>query len=59
MTTVSFDLLMRAVDMVRYDAPDVFYAIERLNPFVPDVRRRFFGLAADLAETLERNGDGR
>jgi prephenate dehydrogenase len=58
MTTASFDLLMRAVDMVRYDAPEVFYAIERLNPFVPDVRRRFFGLAAELAETLEKNGDG-
>ena len=59
MTTASFDLLMRAVDMVRYDAPEVFYAIERLNPFVPDVRRRFFGLAADLAETLEKNGDAK
>ena len=56
MTTASFDLLMRAVDMVRHDAPEVFYAIERLNPFVPDVRRRFFGLAADLADALEKNG---
>ncbi|WP_374545127.1 prephenate dehydrogenase/arogenate dehydrogenase family protein [Rhodoblastus sp.] len=57
MTTASFDLLMRAVDMVRYDAPEVFYAIERMNPFVPDVRRRFFGLAADLADSLEKNGE--
>jgi len=59
MTTVSFDLLMRAVDMVRHDAPEVFYAIERMNPFVPDVRRKFFGLAADLAEHLEQNGESR
>lgn len=59
MTTASFDLLMRAVDMVRYDAPEVFYAIERLNPFAPDVRRSFFALAADLAETLEKNGDAK
>ncbi len=42
MTTASFDLLLRAVDMVRHDAPEVFYAIERMNPFAPDVRRRFF-----------------
>ena len=56
MTTASFDLILRAVDMVRYDAPEVFYAIERMNPFVPDVRRRFFGLAAELAESLEKNG---
>ncbi|PPQ31613.1 prephenate dehydrogenase [Rhodoblastus sphagnicola] len=58
MTTVSFDLLMRAVDMVRHDAPEVFYAIERMNPYVPEVRRKFFGLAAELAEHLEQNGEG-
>jgi prephenate dehydrogenase len=56
MTTASFDLLLRAVDMVRYDAPEVFYAIERMNPYAPDVRRRFFALAAELAESLEKNG---
>lgn len=59
MTTASFDLLLRAVDMVRHDAPEVFYAIERMNPYAPDVRRRFFALAAELAELLERNGDSR
>jgi prephenate dehydrogenase len=59
MTTASFDLLMRAVDMVRHDAPEVFYAIERMNPFVPDVRRKFFGLAADLAEHLEQSGESK
>jgi len=57
MTTASFDLILRAVEMVRHDAPEVFYAIERMNPFAPDVRRRFFGLAAELAESLEKNGD--
>lgn len=58
MTTASFDLLLKAVDMVRHDAPEVFYAIERMNPFVPDVRRKFFGLAAELADSLEKNGEG-
>jgi prephenate dehydrogenase len=59
MTTASFDLLLRAVDMVRHDAPEVFYAIERMNPYAPDVRRRFFALAAELAESLEKNGASR
>ena len=47
----------RAAEMVRHDAPEVFYAIERMNPYVPEVRRKFFGLAADLAEHLEQNGE--
>ena len=54
LTTASFDLLIRAVDMVRYDAPEVFYAIERMNPYTSDVRRRFFALAAELDEKLEQ-----
>ena len=58
MTTASFDLLSRAVEMVRHDAPEVFYAIERMNPYAPDVRRRFFALAAELADSLEKNGGG-
>jgi prephenate dehydrogenase len=53
MTTASFDRLMQAVDMVRYDAPEVFLAIERLNPYASDVRNRFFALSAQLQETLE------
>jgi prephenate dehydrogenase len=57
MTTASFDLIFRAIEMVRYDAPEVFYAIERMNPYAPDVRRRFFALAAELAESLEKNGE--
>jgi len=53
MTTASFDRLMQAVDMVRYDAPEVFLAIERLNPYAADVRNRFFTLSAQLQATLE------
>jgi prephenate dehydrogenase len=53
MTTRSFDLLVRATNMVRYDAAEVFEAIERTNPFAASVRRRFFDLAADLDHALE------
>jgi prephenate dehydrogenase len=52
MTTRSFDLLMQAVDMVRHDAPEVFQAIERLNPYAGGVRRHFFDLAAALDAEL-------
>jgi prephenate dehydrogenase len=52
MTTASFDMLMRAVEMVRYDAPEVFMAIERSNPYAAEVRERFFALSAQLDETL-------
>ncbi len=55
MTTRSFDLLMQAVGMVRDDAPEVFQAIERSNPFSHSVRRRFFTLAAALDAELEAN----
>lgn len=51
-TTRSFDLLREAVEMVRHDAPEVFDAIERLNPYAPEVRRRFFDLAALLDAEL-------
>lgn len=52
MTTRSFDLLMQAVNMVRHDAPEVFQAIERSNPYTGDVRRRFFDLASALDAAL-------
>jgi prephenate dehydrogenase len=52
MTTRSFDLIMQAVGMVRHDAPEVFQAIERTNPFSQEVRQRFFGLAAALDAEL-------
>jgi prephenate dehydrogenase len=52
MTTRSFDLLAAAVGMVRHDAPEVFEAIERGNPYAADVRRRFFALASALNAEL-------
>lgn len=56
MTTRSFDLIMEAVGMVRHDAPSVFEAIERLNPYAGAVRRQFFALAAELDGELEAPG---
>jgi prephenate dehydrogenase len=53
MTTRSFDLIMQAVSMVRDDAPEVFQAIERANPYSLEVRRRFFDLASALDIELE------
>lgn len=52
LTTRSFDLLLEAIDMVRDDAPEVFQAIERTNPYSEDVRRRFFDLAHALDAEL-------
>lgn len=54
LTTASFDLLMQATEMVRYDAASVFEAIERDNPFAAEVRERFFSLAAETRAALER-----
>jgi prephenate dehydrogenase len=53
LTTASFDMLMRGVEMVRYDAPEVFMAIERANPYSAEVRKRFFALAAELDRELD------
>jgi hypothetical protein len=39
---------MEAVGLVRHDAPGVFQAIEKLNPYAAGVRQRFFALAAQL-----------
>jgi prephenate dehydrogenase len=52
MTTRSFDLLMQGVGMMRHDAPEVFQAIEQVNPYAREVRRRFFDLAANLDAEL-------
>jgi len=52
MTTRSFELLMKSVGMVRDDAPEVFQAIERANPYSYEVRRRFFDLASVLDAEL-------
>ncbi|MEY8828270.1 prephenate dehydrogenase/arogenate dehydrogenase family protein [Sedimentitalea sp. XS_ASV28] len=53
MTTKSFDLLSEAISMVQHDAPEVFEAIEKANPYAEAVRRRFFDLAASLSVELE------
>ena len=57
MTTRSFDLLMQAVAMVRHDAPEVFDAIERANPYAGAVRRRFVAEASRLAQDLSDRPD--
>ncbi|WP_082503648.1 prephenate dehydrogenase/arogenate dehydrogenase family protein [Methylobacterium sp. Leaf117] len=63
MTTRSFDLLMQAVAMVRHDAPEIFEAIERANPYAGAVRRRFVAhaarLATDLSEMQDQEGQNR
>ena len=53
MTTKSFDLLSEAISMVQHDAPEVFEAIEKANPYAETVRRRFFDLAANLSVELD------
>lgn len=53
LTTASFDHLVQATEMVRYDSAGVFSAIEQANPFAAEVRERFFSLAADLRQELE------
>ena len=55
MTTASFDHLVEATEMVRHDSAGVFTAIERENPFAAEVRERFFTLADQLREELERS----
>lgn len=53
MTTVSFDRIMQAVEMVRHDSPAVFRAIERDNPYSAEVRDRFFALAEQARAELD------
>lgn len=52
MTTRSFDLLMEAVNMVRYDAPEVVQAIASSNPYAQQVRWRFVHFVCSQASTL-------
>jgi prephenate dehydrogenase len=54
LTTASFDLLVQATELVRYDAPSVFHAIERANPYASEVRERFFTLSAEIRDELEQ-----
>ena len=58
MTTRSFDLLLEAASMVRHDAPEVFEAIERANPYASSVRRRFLEIASILNVELSDGEEG-
>lgn len=53
LTTASFEHLMRGVEMVRHDAPGVFEAIERDNPFAAAVRERFVAEVDAVRRQLE------
>lgn len=50
MTTASFELISRAVEMVKDDPPAVLHAIECANPFAAEVRESFFSRAEVLRE---------
>jgi len=55
MTTVSFDLIKRAIAMVKDDAPEVLHAIEQENPYAAQVRETFFRLANETRLSFERD----
>ena len=57
MITPSLDMLSRAMEMIRHDAPEVFLAIERANPYSRHVRKRFFKLATEIETSLTERGD--
>lgn len=52
MTTKSFDVLMNAVDIVKYNSLELFLSIERDNPFAADVHQKFFRKVEDLRQFL-------
>lgn len=49
MTTASFELISKAVEMVKDDPPSVLNAIEGANPFAAEVREGFFRRAEQLS----------
>ena len=53
LTTLSYDLLLQAINMVKDDAPNVLDAIERANPYSKDVREAFFTRAAEVRGRFE------
>ena len=55
LTTKSYERLMEAVDMLRYDSMELFVAIERDNPFSKEVRQAFFSKADQLRRFLEEH----
>ncbi|MBX5242861.1 prephenate dehydrogenase [Rhizobium sp. NLR22b] len=54
-TTRTYDLLMQSVEMVRYDSEELFQAIESINPFVSEAKKRFFDSARRLESRLSRH----
>lgn len=52
LTTASFDLLVQASAMVQEDSPEVFQAIETMNPYAQGVRREFLARAVQLDRSL-------
>lgn len=52
MTTKSYDVLMQAVEIVRYNSMELFLSIERDNPFAADVHQKFFRKVEDLRQFL-------
>lgn len=51
-TARSFDLMLHAIGMVADDAPAVFEAIEKTNPYTAEVRARFLAAARAVDATL-------
>jgi prephenate dehydrogenase len=52
-TTLSFDYLVKAMQLVRGDSEELFRAIERENPYSAEVRARFFRRIDALRTDLE------
>lgn len=52
-TTLSFEYLVQAMQLVRGDSDELFRAIERENPYSADVRRTFFRLTDALRASLK------
>jgi prephenate dehydrogenase len=55
LTTKTFEHLLTAIEMVRYDSDDLFRAIERENPFSGEAKSRFFNAARMLEQRLASN----
>ncbi|WP_293575774.1 prephenate dehydrogenase [Phaeobacter sp.] len=58
LTTVSFDRLLQAQEMVREDAPAVLETILQDNPFAAEVRDAFLASASDLSAQYRCRGAG-
>jgi prephenate dehydrogenase len=55
LTTKSYDKLREATALVQGDSQELFNTIQRSNPFIADVRRKFFSLCNELSDRLEVN----